>query len=286
MTPAVVVLTWNEEVNLVECLASVRDLKIALFVVDSGSTDSTRAIAESFGATILEHSFESHARQWDWALRALPPEFDWVLALDADQRLSEGLAAEINDLFKRATPEDINGFYLNRRQIFRGKWIRHGGYYPKFLLKLFRRNAVRFDPNDLVDHHFYISGRTESLRNDLIEDNRKENNITFWIEKHNRYASLLASEERRRRIDPAAPINATLLGSPDARTLALKRYWRGLPLYVRPFLYFLYRYFIRFGWMDGKEGFQFHFLHALWFRLLIDIKVDELRTSEISSNLT
>src|SRR5207253_438646 len=149
-----------------------------------------------------------------------------------------------------------------RRQVFRGRWIRHGGYYPKYLLKLFRRSAVRFDQKDLVDHHFYVLGKTEKCRFDMIEDNRKEYDIAFWIEKHNRYAALLAAEEHQRRSHGvAAPIEPKLTGSPDERTLALKKYWRGMPLYVRPVLYFLYRYFIQFGWMDGKEGFLFHFLH-------------------------
>jgi glycosyltransferase involved in cell wall biosynthesis len=281
---SIIVLTWNEERNLPACLESLATLGARLFVVDSGSTDATCDIARRCGARIYNHPFQSHALQWAWALDNLPLESEWVLALDADQRLSPDLAAEIANLFSRPIPPEIEGFYLNRRQIFRGRWIRHGGYYPKYLLKLFRRPAVRFDENDLVDHHFYVLGRTEKLRADMIEDNQKENDITFWIEKHNRYAALMACEEHRRRAGSVSPLAPGLFGSPDSRTLALKAYWRGLPLYVRPVLYFLYRYFVQFGWMDGKEGFLFHFLHALWFRLLIDIKVDELSRTMNSRN--
>jgi glycosyltransferase involved in cell wall biosynthesis len=277
MNLSVIILTWNEELNLPACLESLAPLAADLYIVDSGSTDATREIARSHGARIFEHRFESHALQWFWALENLPLDAEWVLALDADQRLTPQLAAELQDRFLRPIAEDLEGFYLNRRQVFRGRWIRHGGYYPKYLLKLFRRGAVRFDAKDLVDHHFYVLGKTEKFRNDMVEDNQKENDITFWIEKHNRYAALLAAEEYQRRLQGVvAPIEARLMGTPDARTLALKRYWRSLPLYVRPVLYFMYRYFVQLGWMDGKEGFLFHFLHALWFRLLIDIKVEEL----------
>lgn len=275
MKPSVVILTLNEQENLPSCLESLRPLGAPLFVVDSGSTDTTAEIAESFGGKVYRHPFVTHAAQWDWALQNLPLESDWVLALDADQRLTPELAREIEAL---PAPDGLDGFYLNRRQIFRGRWIRHGAYYPKYLLKLFRRSRVMFDQNDRLDHHFYIAGPTAKLRNDLIEDNRKEADIGFWITKHNRYALLKAEEELLAELrDWRSPIEARFFGSPDQRVLWLKKRWRRLPLFIRPGLYFGYRYLIRSGWLDGKEGFIFHFLHAFWFRLLVDIKLEELR---------
>jgi glycosyltransferase involved in cell wall biosynthesis len=278
---AIVLLTLNEEVNLPACLASFAGLDCALYVVDSGSTDGTVALARAAGATVLEHPFETHTRQWAWALEHLPLATPWVLALDADQQLTPALRDEIATLFSRedALPE-VAGFYLNRRQIFRGQWIRHGGYYPKYLLKLFRRDRVWFDLEDLVDHHFYVTGPTQQLRNDLLEVNKKEDDLSFWLAKHDRYAKLLAQEEWRRwhgqRSTPVAP---SLTGTPDQRTLWFKRVWWRCPRYVRPVLYFLYRYIVRLGFLDGKEGFVFHFLQALWFRLLIDVRLDELDRS-------
>jgi len=113
----------------------------------------------------------------------------------------------------------------------------------------------------------------------LIEENHKEDDITFWIDKHNRYASRLAEEDRRRAGHaPARPIAPALFGSPDQRILWLKNLWSRLPLYARPLLYFIYRYFLRLGFLDGKQGFIFHFLQGFWFRLLVDIKLDEART--------
>lgn len=272
-----VVLTHNEQANVDPCLASLAGWVGELFVVDSGSTDGTRSIAERHGARFTEHAFETHARQWLWALDHLPLQHAWVLALDADQRLTPDLQEEIVGLFaaKEVNLDGVDGLYLNRRQIFRGRWIRHGGYYPKYLLKLFRRDRVRIDERDLIDHHFYVPGLTRTLKHDLVEDNVKEADIAFWIEKHNRYAWLQAQVEA---LDEGNhPLTPRPLGSPDERTAWLKRAWAYLPLYLRPGLYFSYRYFIRLGFLDGKQGFVFHFLQAFWYRLLVDIHLDDLK---------
>ncbi len=274
-----IIPSFNEAQNIGACLESLQALGAQILVVDSGSTDATRDIAKSFGAVVVEHPFETHAKQWHWALSELPIRTDWVIALDADQRLTPELAKELRRMFSNGNaPAAAVGLYVNRRQVFRGKWIRHGGYYPKYLLKIFRRDRVRVDLNDLLDHHFYVDGPTVKLRSDLIEKNVKEDDIGFWIEKHNRYASLLAREESIRSAGAAAPLRASLTGSPDQRILRFKSAWRSMPLYIRPILYFIYRYFFRLGCLDGKQGFIFHFMQAFWFRLLVDIKLDDLRT--------
>jgi glycosyltransferase involved in cell wall biosynthesis len=275
-----VILTYNEELNLASCLRSLVECVSEIFVVDSGSSDKTLTIAKDHRAIVIQHPFETHARQWAWALEHLPCRHEWILGLDADQRLTPELGAEIARLFRddSATLAAVDGFYVKRRQVFRGQWIRFGGYYPKHLLKLVRRNRVSIDTCDLVDHHFVVRGRTEMLRHDLIEENKKEDDISFWTEKHIRYAALLAQEELLRETAGAiAPVVPALLGSPDERALWRKRLWRHLPHYLRPFMYFGYRYFLRLGFLDGKQGLIFHFLHACWFRLLIDVKLDEAR---------
>jgi len=273
---SVVVLTFNEERNLPACLESLAGWAAQIFVVDSGSTDRTTAIAAQFGAQVVAHPFETHARQWQWALASLAIDHAWVLALDADQSVTP----ELRDAIARGLPawngpRSPVGAYVNRRQIFRGRWIRHGGYYPKYLLKLFRRDAVSLDEEDRVDHHFLVDGPTVVLSGDLIEDNRNEADIRVWIDKHNRYAALQAREEEAR--SDRSTRAAHLLGSPDERTRWRKGIWNRLPLFVRPFLYFAYRYVCRLGFLDGKEGLIFHFMQACWYRLLVDINRDELR---------
>ena len=284
---SVVLLTFNEEANLPACLESLKELNSELFIVDSGSTDRTREIATRFGAAITEHPFETHAKQWDWVLRNLPISTEWVLAIDADQRLTPELRAEISDFLKnRARANgDLGGCYIKRRQIFRGKWIKHGGYYPKYLLKLFRRDQAWSDQTDLVDHHFRVKGKVAKLQNDLVEDNRNEADIRIWIEKHNRYAVLQAREEISRTINGNGRLSIrALFGTPDERVLWRKRVWSKLPLYVRPALYFFYRYILRLGFLDGKQGFIFHFMQAFWYRLLVDINRDELRKIQFTGD--
>lgn len=279
---SILLLTYNEEENINKCLESIRNLAEEIIIVDSGSTDNTIKIAQGYGAEVIEHEFETHSRQWKWALDNISFQNKWLLCLDSDQRLTPEIRDEIRDLFetKREILSKVDGFYIKRRQVFKGKWIRFGGYYPKYLLKLFRRNKVKINTENLVDHHFNLAGKTGKLKNDLIEENIKENRISFWIEKHNRYAKLLAKEEiavlsNNKNIT----LNPSLFGNPDQRILWQKKIWNGLPLYLRPFLYFIYRYFILLGFLDGKQGFVFHLLQAFWFRLLVDINIDEMRNS-------
>jgi len=138
-----VVLTFNEEKNLRPCLESMAGWVTDLYIVDSGSTDATLAIADELGAKVVSHKFETHTRQWRWALATLPLRTEWVLALDADQRLTPELADAIASAFgEGGSSGETDGFFLNRRQVFRGRWIKYGGYYPKYLLKLFRRTAT------------------------------------------------------------------------------------------------------------------------------------------------
>lgn len=281
----VVVLTKNEECNLSNCLQSVGGWCQQVFVVDSGSTDGTIEIANQFGVTVVYHAFESHTRQWNWALNNLPFGCEWVLCLDADQVVTPGLRDEVASLLIRAETIGQNGFYLRRRQIFRDKWIKHGGYYPKHLLKLFRHEKAWCDENERLDSRFYVEGEIGTLKQDLIEDNQNEHNMTFWIDKHNRYATVQAREELERRDGKLAwAIEPRFFGTPDQRTIFLRNLWyRSLPLYVRPFLLFFYRYFLRLGFLDGKQGLIFHFNQSLWFRLLVDVKLEELAQHGLDS---
>jgi hypothetical protein len=211
---------------------------------------------------------------------------EWVLALDADQRVTPELREAISRTVKVQVGgrSDLAGCFVRRKQIFRGRWIRHGGYYPKYLLKLFRRDSVWLDERELVDHHFYVRGPVARLPHDLIEDNRNEADISVWLVRHIRYARLQAEEEWRRAGEKrGVPATASLFGTPDVRILWLKGIWNRLPLYVRPCLYFLYRYVVRLGWLDGKEGFAFHALQGFWYRLLVDIQLDELRRKEATT---
>ena len=274
----VLVTTRNEEANIGRSLESVSGFADQVFVLDSDSSDRTVEIAGRY-AEVQNLPYE-HGRiiPWifQWGLDHLPIRNEWVLILEADQALSPELRQEIAALLARpAIRED--GFYIRRRQIFRGKPIRFGGYGSKLLLKLFRRSRAELDPVE-QDTRVYVRGAVGRLRAPLEEWNKKEDEILFYLQKHLRYAEAFAREEHERRTRGLAwRMKPRLLGTPDARVLWLKdRYYR-LPLYVRPVLYFGYRYFFLLGILDGPNGFLFHFLQAFWFRLIVDVRLAELR---------
>jgi glycosyltransferase involved in cell wall biosynthesis len=274
----VLVVTRNEELNLERCLASVHGFADQIFVVDSESADRTREIARRFADEVRELPYDdTRIIPWifQWGLDHLPIRNDWVLILEADQALPPALRAEIAALLARPEIAE-DGFYIRRRQIFRGHWIRFGGYGGKHLLKLFRRGRGRLDPVE-QDTRVYVSGRVGRLRAPLEEWNKKEDAILFYLQKHLRYAEAFAREELLRRTGRASwTTPPRFFGTPDERVLWLKdRYYR-LPLYLRPFLYFFYRYFFLLGVLDGKQGLVFHFLQAFWFRLVVDIRLEEL----------
>jgi glycosyltransferase involved in cell wall biosynthesis len=270
--------TRNEEVNIERSLASVHGFTDQIFVIDSESEDRTIEIARRYADHVVNLPYE-HDRiiPWifQWGLDNLPIRNEWVLILEADQALTPELRAELAALFARPEIRE-DGFYIRRRQIFRGKPLRFGGYGGKVLLKLFRRGRGSLDPVE-QDTRVYVRGAVGRLRAPLEEHNRKEDAIQFYLQKHLRYAEAFAREEleRRRRHLPWK-LKPRLLGTPDERVLWLKtRYYR-LPLFVRPVLYFLYRYFFLLGFLDGKTGFLFHVLQAFWFRLVVDARLEEL----------
>jgi glycosyltransferase involved in cell wall biosynthesis len=274
----VLVTTRDEEVNIERTLASIHGFADQIFVLDSESRDRTKEIARRYADDVIDLAYE-HGRiiPWifQWGLDHLPIRNEWVLILEADQALPEALRQEIASILARPeTPE--SGFYIRRRQIFRGHPIEHGGYGSKYLLKLFRRSCSQLDPVE-QDTRVYVRGATAKLLQPLEEWNKKEDAILFYLEKHLRYAEAFAREEFERRTK-RLPWKATprLFGTPDERILWMKSLWYRMPLFVRPALYFGYRYFFLLGFLDGAVGTLFHFLQAFWFRLVVDVRLAEL----------
>jgi len=280
-----IIITFNEEVHLPRLLQSVSKLEAAIFVLDSGSTDATVSIAKEFGAAVLEHPFENHPKQWDYALKNFDIQTPWVICLDADQTVTPELQKRLAD-FKEEEYADVNGIYFNRKNFFKGRWIKHGGYSPIYLLKMFRFDVGYSDLNENMDHRFIVPGKTVIWKDGyILEENLKENNISFWIAKHNRYSDLVAHEEVERMMQlRSQTLKPNFWGSPDERTALLKQMWWKLPRYVRPMLYFLYRIFFQLGILDGRTGVIFHFLQGFWFRLVVDIKIDEILQQQHGNN--
>ena len=276
-----VILTFNEEQHLPRLLESIASLGTPVFILDSGSTDGTLAVAEQFGATVAYHAFENHPRQWDFALSHFDIRSPWTIGLDADQIVTPELLEKLKSFNNANLPPTVNGIYFNRKNYFKGKWIRHGGYFPKYLLKMFRTGVGYSDLHENMDHRFIVPGKTIVWKTGyLVEENLKENDIGFWIDKHNRYSTLHAKEETDRKTGLRnQTIQPRLFGSPDQRTAFFKKVWWKMPLFARPLIYFTWRYFFKLGFLDGRQGFIFHVLQAFWYRLIVDIKIHEYQNN-------
>ena len=181
---------------------------------------------------------------------------------------------------------NVSGIYFNRKNYFQGGWIRYGGYYPMYLLKMFRTGFGHSDLNENMDHRILVSGKTIIWKNGhLLEENLKENDIDFWFKKHERYSELIAQEEiERMRLLRIQSLKPNLLGNPDEKKAWLKRLWWKLPLGIRPYLYYAYRMVFLLGFLDNKTARHFHYLQGLWFRRLVDRKIKEKVKSNASAN--
>jgi glycosyltransferase involved in cell wall biosynthesis len=280
-----IILTFNEEIHLPRLLASIAGLDAKIYILDSGSTDDTLKIAENYKAEVKTNAFENHPKQWDFALKNFTIETPWIIGLDADQIVTPELFGMLQD-FKSDNFAHVNGIYFNRKNYFKGTWIKYGGFYPKYLLKMFRTSVGYSDLNENMDHRFVVPGQTEVWKKGHItEENLKENKISFWIAKHNRYSDLTAQEEVERLGNLRnQTVQPKFWGSPDERIAWLKKMWWKMPLGLRPFLYFTYRLFFRLGILDGSNGILFHFLQGFWFRLIVDVKIKEiLKSNDVNS---
>ena len=276
---SVVIPVLNEEANLPDCLASVR-FADEVFVVDSGSTDRSADIAESLGAKVVQFRFQPGGpRKKNWALENLAFRNEWVLLLDADERITPELELEIRREFTSGPRFD--GYYLNRKLIFLGRWLRHGGNYPSWNLRLFRHKLGRYerlDTEDLesagdveVHEHVVLNGNAGFLREPMLHLDYKD--LHRFIARHNNYSTwdakmrlhLLQGGRFSQSIQPR------LFGTPVERKRWLKRLWVRLP--GKPFLRFFYIYVLRLGFLDGYPGFvyavfkaiqEFHIAAKMW----------------------
>jgi glycosyltransferase involved in cell wall biosynthesis len=274
---SLVVLTYNEEANLPFLLESIRGQVGEIVVVDSFSTDRTCQIAEIEGARVYQHPFENQAKQFNWALDNVALRHEWVLRLDADESVGTDFGQRVLATLVNSG-DDVTGFYLRRRLYFMDRWMKHGGMYPKWILRLFRKDAGRYE--DTTEEHVVLSrGRARKLEVDFSDNNRR--GLTYWVDKHNHWAL-------GEMLDTMAlmgygtlaenTIRARLAGTQEQRTRWLKgNLYARAPLFLRSLLYFGYRYFLRLGFLDGAEGLIFHVLQAFWYRFLVDAKIYEAR---------
>ncbi|MBW4496711.1 MAG: glycosyltransferase family 2 protein [Oscillatoria princeps RMCB-10] len=265
--------------NLPNCLASLQSLNAEIFIVDSGSTDGTVEIAQQFGCQVFQHPWENYAKQLNWALQNLPITTPWIMRLDADERLTPEVAEELKQILPK-TPKDITGYQVKRRVFFMGRWIRHGGYYPTWLLRVWRTGIGTCEQRWMDEHIVLSQGKIANLNHDIIDENQK--GLSFWVDKHNRYADREVKDLLTIALEPDDPLlkKGQLSQASQRRWVKTNLYARS-PLFLRAFLYFLMRYTIGLGFLDGIEGLIFHFLQGFWYRFLVDAKIYELQNRNI-----
>lgn len=267
---SVVILTFNAAETIGATLASAVVFSDDVHVVDSGSTDATLDIARSAGAKIVTHLFENYGAQRNWAIDTLHLKYEWQLHLDADERVSDALASELRALFSDdGPPPSIAGYYIPRLVHFHQQQIRHGGMWPIFHLRLFRRGRGCCESRK-YDQHFYVDGQSTQLKGPMIDDIRLS--LTEWSARHNRWADAEVDEILNPSCNGVIPPGN---GNPVAEKRAQRSFYYKAPIFWRALGLFLYRYIIKRGFLDGRWGLIFFVLQTFWFRFLIDAKLYE-----------
>jgi glycosyltransferase involved in cell wall biosynthesis len=270
---SVVILTLNEERHIERAIASVRRIASEIVVVDSFSADRTVELARVAGARVFQNRFESQSKQFSWAMERAEIATDWIMRLDADEYIEPDLAANLQDALTTLST-DVGGIKLKRKHIFMGRWIRHGGRYPLTLLRVWRRGMANIENRWMDEHMVLTTGRAVTLDGGFSDHNL--NDITFFTDKHNKYATreaidvlaekyrLFDRRDRSRHLYPTSP-----------KRWVKEGVYNRLPFWLGPMCYFLFRYFIQLGFLDGREGLIYHFLQCFWYRFLVGAKIEE-----------
>lgn len=278
---AVIVITFNEEVNLPNALNSVSQWAEQVFVVDSYSTDNTTKVAETYGAKTYQNTFKSVGAQRNWALNNLPIKGDWVLFIDGDEYLSEEIKQEIST--KLGTiHEDVHGFYTQIKYKHFGRWLRHGDLYQN-LIRMIRKDKGTYIDTEGWHEKMNVTGKVSRLNSYIIHDDQKD--LSEWISKQN----IRISNDARERIEndlkaKSLPLqnsnNGSTIeggGSRWLRNMVLLK----LPSQIRPFTQFLYRYILRLGFLDGWPGFIYHFQYQFWYPLMVEVLYYQLKKKKL-----
>ena len=274
---AVVILTFNEEMHIERCIHSAQAVSDEIIVVDSFSTDNTCAIAQSMGAIVYQHKFENYARQLNWAIENCDIQANWIWRLDADEYIEPLLASNALEALEYIA-DDVNGIFVNKKIIFMGQPLLHGGWYPVQHIKIIRKGFGACENTWMDEHLVVYSGKTIAIDGDQTDENL--NDLNWWSHKHVNYASreainMLLMEYNLQNKN--AEVHPNFFGTGTERKRWLKIKYLKTPLFIRPFINFFIRYILKGGFLDGKRGLIWHFLQGFWYWMLVDAKIYELK---------
>ncbi len=274
-----IILTFNEEKNIEECLNSIYDFVGEIYVVDSFSTDNTLSLLKKYPSVkVVQNAFENYSIQRNWAFDNLEIENDFILNLDADHRVMPELLDELKGYFDKGISENINGFMASRRTMFLGKWIKRGGHFPVYHGIIFRKGFGQCELKK-YDQHFLIEGESIVLKGNVIDIITES--LTVFTERHNKWSTLEAQDYIDYQSNHGA---GRVQALKDGNEMEKRRYQRmkyySYPPFLRVFLYFFHRFVLKGGFREGVPGLIFHFLQGFWFRFLVDAKIWELKNAK------
>ncbi|MDO3693625.1 glycosyltransferase family 2 protein [Wenyingzhuangia sp. chi5] len=273
---AAIILTYNEEQHISRCINSLKNTVDEIFIVDSFSKDKTLEIAESLGARVYQNPWVNYATQFNWALENCDIQSQWVWRIDADEYYEDNKKLDLKKSLSNLD-QDITGIYIKRKIIFMDKPLLHGGWFPVWHLKIWKYGKG-FCENRWMDEHIKLTeGTTTQL--DCVQVDENFNNLTWWTDKHNHYATREVVDllDTKYQIFSKSSVEPNFFGTGEQRKRYLKLAYLKFPLFLRPFIYFSYRYFFKLGFLDGKSGFVWHILQGFWYRFLVDAKIYELK---------
>ncbi len=268
-----IILTKNEEINLPNCLKSIKGFAKRVVVIDSGSTDKTCDIAKKMGAEVYIHRFENYAKQFNWGIDNVNINTKWTFRLDADERLTPELCNELSLIMKKHDKDNVNGVTMEAWLYFMGRKIKHGAHNKRKLM-LFKTGIGRIEDRKMDEHTILSKGRSISAKERFIHYDFKD--MTHWINKMNWYATR-EMQDYVEFVRNKKNVGINVDNDKNISSVRMKKYgiYYKFPLFVRSWMLFVYYYVFKLGFLDGKEGFVFHWMYHRWYRSLVDAKILE-----------
>lgn len=267
---AAVIIVQNEEIHIRRCLDSIKNFVDEIHIIDSSSRDLTLTIVNEYKCSVYQYEWQnSYSKKYNWALSNIDTKCDWILRIDADEFINKNLEIELKNFLTKKNYKTYNCIMIPRVIKFLGKELKYGGMYPIFALRIFPKD-YGFCQKKLMDEHIalkQIEARPYFTKNYFIDENLK--GLSDWLSKHNTYAL-------KEAIDYIIIKNIFSDTNLTHNNKNSKKIYDKFPLFIRPVLFFIYRYFIRLGFLDGFSGFSWHFLQCLWYRMLVDIRIYEI----------